>query len=156
MARPCDWPAHDRGSVTKVTAFWHGRDMLSRIMDGSKNGNLLYATRNALAGFPVLLRENAARRELMLVVVALACALFAPGPYSFALFAMSVLLLVVEALNTAIETLCDHVTPERHPEIKAIKDVAAVGVFLTVMLTLGAGTLFLADCFGLLGQAGGR
>ncbi|MCO5119252.1 MAG: diacylglycerol kinase [Burkholderiaceae bacterium] len=124
-------------------------------MDGKKNGNLVYATRNALAGFPVLLRENAARREALLALFALACAIHAPGPYSFAFLALSIVLLVVEALNTAIEIMCDHVTAEYHPDIKAIKDVAAAGVFLTVMVTAGAGIVFLVDYFGMMPPPGG-
>jgi len=125
-------------------------------MDSSKNGNLLYATRNALAGFPVLLRENAARRELVLVVLALGCAIYAPGPYSLAFFALSILLLVVEALNTAIENVCDYITVERHPRIKAIKDVAATAVFLMVLLTACAGIAFLLDYSGALHPMPGR
>lgn len=35
-----------------------------------------------------------------------------------------------EAFNTAIEKLCDMVTPELHPQIKAIKDLAAAGVLI--------------------------
>ncbi|MFA7506039.1 MAG: diacylglycerol kinase [Burkholderiaceae bacterium] len=120
-------------------------------MDVKKNGNLLYATRNALAGFPVLLRENAARREILLILFALACAIHAPGLHSFVFFALSIVLLAIEALNTAIETICDHITAESHPDIKAIKDVAAAGVFLMVMLTGAAGILFLLDYFGSLG-----
>ncbi len=37
---------------------------------------------------------------------------------------------ITEMLNTAIEFLCDFVSPETHPQIKKIKDVAA-GAVLT-------------------------
>lgn len=33
--------------------------------------------------------------------------------------------LAVEAMNTAVEELCDHVTPEEHPRIGKVKDLAA-------------------------------
>lgn len=33
-----------------------------------------------------------------------------------------------EAINTAVEKLCDHVTQEQHPQIKLTKDMAAGGV----------------------------
>ncbi len=33
--------------------------------------------------------------------------------------------LAVEALNTAIEELCDHVTPEEHPKIGMVKDLGS-------------------------------
>ena len=35
------------------------------------------------------------------------------------------IVLSVEALNTAIEELCDHVTPEEHPNIGRIKDLGS-------------------------------
>jgi diacylglycerol kinase len=38
--------------------------------------------------------------------------------------------LAVEALNTAIEELCDHVTPEVHPKIGKIKDLGSAASLL--------------------------
>ncbi len=35
-----------------------------------------------------------------------------------------------EAFNTAIEKLCDVVSPSIHPQIKAVKDLAAAGVLI--------------------------
>lgn len=35
-----------------------------------------------------------------------------------------------ELLNTAIEQLCNHVTPQRHPAIQLIKDISAAAVLL--------------------------
>ncbi|MBQ5750753.1 MAG: diacylglycerol kinase family protein [Bacteroidaceae bacterium] len=46
---------------------------------------------------------------------------------------------VTEALNTAIERLCDHVTPEMHPEIGHIKDIAAATVLLSAAIAVMAG-----------------
>ncbi|RYY50657.1 MAG: diacylglycerol kinase family protein [Chitinophagaceae bacterium] len=43
------------------------------------------------------------------------------------------LVLAFEMLNTAIEKICNHVHPQRHPLIKIIKDVAA-GAVLVVAL----------------------
>lgn len=40
------------------------------------------------------------------------------------------LIFSLEAINTAIECLCNHVTPEVHHNIKIIKDVAAGAVLL--------------------------
>lgn len=40
---------------------------------------------------------------------------------------------VTEALNTAIERLCDHVEPARHPAIAAIKDIAAGAVLIAAI-----------------------
>ena len=43
---------------------------------------------------------------------------------------LSLLLLAIEALNTAIEVLCDHVTPEIHPMIKKAKDLGSAAIFI--------------------------
>lgn len=40
---------------------------------------------------------------------------------------------MAEALNTAIEGLCDLVHPGFHPQIKRIKDVAAGGVLIAAL-----------------------
>lgn len=44
-----------------------------------------------------------------------------------------ILMFMSEALNTAIEKLCDHVCMERHPRIGMIKDIAAGAVFMTAI-----------------------
>ncbi|MBR6750499.1 MAG: diacylglycerol kinase family protein [Bacteroidaceae bacterium] len=46
---------------------------------------------------------------------------------------------VTEAVNTAIERLCDHVTPEQHPEIGRIKDLSAAAVLLSAITAVAAG-----------------
>lgn len=46
-----------------------------------------------------------------------------------------------EALNTALEILCDKVEPEHHPAIKQVKDVAAAGVLLVAAAALVVGAL---------------
>lgn len=51
------------------------------------------------------------------------------------------LVIVAELFNAALETLADHLHPERHPEIGATKDIAAAAVLiaaLTAVLVAGA------------------
>jgi diacylglycerol kinase (ATP) len=50
---------------------------------------------------------------------------------------------LAEALNTAIEELCDHVTPDRHAAIGRIKDLAAGAVLIASIAAglIGALTL---------------
>ena len=36
-------------------------------------------------------------------------------------------MLIVEFLNTAVERLCNHVTPERHEAIRVTEDLASNG-----------------------------
>ncbi len=50
-------------------------------------------------------------------------------------------LLAVEMLNTAIEKLADHVTPDHHVEIGRIKDYGSAAVFCAIAV---AGLIWLA------------
>ncbi|MCA1646833.1 MAG: diacylglycerol kinase family protein [Chloroflexi bacterium] len=43
------------------------------------------------------------------------------------------LVMVVEALNTCLETLCDLVSPTYHPLIKKCKDVSAAAVLISAV-----------------------
>jgi diacylglycerol kinase (ATP) len=54
------------------------------------------------------------------------------------------LVLVVECVNTALETLCDLVSPGLHPLIKRAKDISAAAVLLAAMAAVAiAALLFL-------------
>jgi diacylglycerol kinase (ATP) len=44
------------------------------------------------------------------------------------------LVLTAEILNTAIEALCDFVEPARNQKVKVIKDVAAAGVGVSILV----------------------
>ncbi|GAC1657566.1 MAG: hypothetical protein NVS9B1_15630 [Candidatus Dormibacteraceae bacterium] len=67
------------------------------------------------------------------------------APTEIALIVMvGTVLLAVEALNTSVEMLCDHLHPQRHPAIGKVKDVAAgataiteVGGVVVLVLVLG-------------------
>jgi undecaprenol kinase len=51
--------------------------------------------------------------------------------------------LAAELMNSAFEALVDHLHPERHPEIRVIKDVASGAVLLTSIGALVVGFLLL-------------
>lgn len=68
-----------------------------------------------------------------------------------ALVASIFFVLAVEFLNTAIERLCNHVTPERHEAIRVTKDLASAGVFFALLL---AGLVWLAAILERLGIIG--
>ncbi len=54
------------------------------------------------------------------------------------------LVLVVEALNTCLETLCDLVSPSFHPLVKKCKDVSAAAVLISALAAVAiAALLFL-------------
>ena len=51
------------------------------------------------------------------------------------------MVLMAEAMNSAIEAIADLVMPDRHPLIKKAKDVAAAGVLFTAMAAAAAGLI---------------
>jgi len=61
------------------------------------------------------------------------------------------LVIALEMVNTAVETLADHLHPERHPEIKVVKDVAAGAVlWASVMSVVIGAIIFLPRILDLL------
>jgi diacylglycerol kinase len=53
------------------------------------------------------------------------------------------LVFAAEALNTALETLADRVSPDHHALVEKAKDVAAAGVLLAALAAAAAGLLVL-------------
>ena len=99
--------------------------------------HLIGSTRYSLQGVGVLLREMAARIEvgafgLALVILALAGA---PLRHWIVVSVLFLLLLAVEALNTAIEAIVDKLSPERSDFARDAKDLGSAGVFFTVLAT---------------------
>ena len=90
----------------------------------------------ALAGLMYSLRrERSVRFEAaVLVLVLAALVIMHPGPLWWAAVALaSAGVLAAELLNTAIEALADHLSPELHPQIRIVKDCAAAAVFVAVV-----------------------
>ncbi len=90
----------------------------------------------ALAGvMHGLRRERSVRFEaVVLVLVFAALAVLRPEPIWWAAAALaSAGVLAAELLNTAIETLADHLSPEVHPQIRVVKDCAAAAVLVAVV-----------------------
>ena len=81
--------------------------------------------------------EPAIREEAVLLVVALPLGLaVAPnGAWYVAMIGSILIVLAIEFLNTAIEKLADHVTPEQHVDIGRIKDFGSTAVFCGLGLT---------------------
>ena len=84
----------------------------------------------SIAGLKRLLRESAFRQELLLVLGLLV--LFVAFGASLAalagLLALGLLLFAVEALNTAIEVLVDHLSPDWSAFAKDAKDLGSLAV----------------------------
>jgi diacylglycerol kinase len=57
----------------------------------------------------------------------------------------------LEMVNTAIETLANRLHPERHPDIKIVKDVAAGAVLWAAVISVIIGAvIFLPKVWGLV------
>jgi diacylglycerol kinase (ATP) len=102
------------------------------------------ATRNSLRGLvDGFTTEPALREEAILLIVALPLGFFlAPGVAWYVAMIGAVLgLLAIEFLNTAVEKLSDHVTPQPLNDSRRIKDFGSAAVFCALCL---AGSVWLA------------
>lgn len=109
------------------------------------------AFRNSCAGLFFAVRtERAVRQEVLALVLAVPAALVIGETLwmRVALIGVVLLLIAVELLNTCIEKLCDHVTPELHPQIKVVKDMGSAAVLAALSL---AGLVWIAALAGRLG-----
>lgn len=82
--------------------------------------------------------EDAFRQEVLIAAIAIPIALLLPpSPLGKVMMVGSILLvLIVELLNSALETAVDHTSLERHPLAKRAKDIASAAVFLSIVNAL--------------------
>ncbi len=102
------------------------------------------ATINSLHGLIYGFKTEAALREEIVVLAAAILIAFLVAPslaWYVAMIGALLIVLAVEFLNTAIEKLSDHVTPEQHIAIGRIKDFGSAAVFCGLCL---AGLVWLA------------
>ena len=80
--------------------------------------------------------ETALMQELfsLALAVPLAFVVSDSGYGRIALIGTVMLLLIVELLNTAIEKLCDHLSPALSKQIKVVKDLGSAAVFVALVL----------------------
>jgi diacylglycerol kinase (ATP) len=78
--------------------------------------------------------EDAFRQEVLIAAIAIPVALLLPAgrPDKAMMVASILLVLIVELLNSAIETAVDHASMEQHPLAKRAKDIASAAVFLSI------------------------
>jgi len=115
-------------------------------------GGLLHvidASRYSLAGFRRLWQETATRLEVLGAAVVAAGFLWCGAEIWHWVVAgfLFVLVLAVEALNTAIEVLTDHLSPEWSQMAKDAKDLGSLAVGL---MLLACGTFFVLVLAGML------
>ena len=95
------------------------------------------ATLNTVRGLAHAVRSEAAlRKECAVLAVALPLgAMVAPSvAWYVAMIGVLLLVLAVELLNTAVEKLADHVTPEWNRDIGIVKDIGSAAVFCVLLL----------------------
>ena len=92
---------------------------------------------NSAAGLSHAIRhELAVRQEVVVLLVALPASFFLAEDWwkRLALIGVLLIVLMAELLNTAIEALSDHVTPDSHPHIRIVKDLGSAAVFMALTL----------------------
>lgn len=87
----------------------------------------------ALAGLKAAWQREASFRThcVMGLLAVAALAVLRPAPIWWAVVLLVIaLILALELVNSALEGVIDHLHPERHPEIKIIKDMVAGAVLV--------------------------
>ena len=91
----------------------------------------------ALEGVLAMLKQEVAFRiELAIIIPAVIISFFLPLDLIEHLFLIVVLflILILEAVNSSIESCIDLITPNFHPLAKIAKDCASAAVFFSVLL----------------------
>ena len=108
----------------------------------SQEGSLQKSFGYALQGISFFFRNERNGRLQLLI----ACCVFLAGillsismtEWLIILLFMA-LVISLEMLNSALEKLCDHISPDWHPQIKVIKDMAAGAVLWSSIMSIIAG-----------------
>ena len=98
---------------------------------------IVHAFFNSLAGFANAWRhESAFRQEVLLAAILIPIACWAPvAPVERALLVAVVLLvLIVELLNSSVETAIDRISLDHHSLSKRAKDIGSAAVFVALVL----------------------
>ena len=104
----------------------------------------------AVSGWRLALRlEPSFRFQAAAAVAAfIVLAIFRPSLVWWALVCLAAAcVLAAELFNAAIEQLSDHLHPERHPAIRAVKDLAAGAVLVACLGAIAVGLLLLLSLY---------
>ena len=105
-------------------------------MSGLQLGKMFKAFWFSMAGFGVLMKTRAARQETAFaVIVAVIFFLIDASLVNFLVaLALFLMVLCVEAINTAIEMNADKVSPERSDYARDTKDLGSFAVFCILLI----------------------
>lgn len=98
----------------------------------------------AYRGLSVLIREEHNTRIHLVVAAVVVIAGFVFKITAFEWIAVvfaSGFVITLEILNTAIEDICDFISPEKHEMIKRIKDLSAAGVLVSAIIAVIIGLI---------------
>jgi diacylglycerol kinase len=101
----------------------------------------------AVEGVAIMLRTqpNFLVHLTAAIVVILLGVIFGLGPTEMALIVLTIsLVLVLECLNTALESVCDLVSPGYHQLVKRAKDVSAAAVLISATAAVVIAALLFA------------
>lgn len=104
---------------------------------------MLRSFRYAIRGLKFLLEENNAKFHLLASVIVLSVGFYVKlSNTEWAIIIIQIgLVFAAEAFNTAIEKLCDFVSPEHQPLIGKVKDLAAAAVLLVSVVAVIVGII---------------
>ena len=99
-----------------------------------KNRNIINAAQSAIDGLHVLTKEPAFRRELFIISWSILSYFIYNINDAIILSVITILIICFEAVNTAIENMCDYINSEYNEKIKIIKDLSSVPIFILVLM----------------------
>ncbi len=98
----------------------------------------------AFNGIAILLREEHNARIHMFVAICVCISGFVLNISSYEWIAIIMCIgtvISLEIINSAIENICDFISPEKHDQIKRIKDLAAAGVLVVTITSVAVGAI---------------
>ena len=98
------------------------------------NKNIIDALYCSIDGLKELFKEKAVKREVFLIIISFFFVLIFKPKLIFVLLLLILpfIVLAMEALNTAIEHLCNKITLKKSNKIKKIKDLGSAAIFLSL------------------------
>ena len=108
----------------------------------------------AFAGLKILQKEeHNFRIHLVAAILVIAAGfIFKISSYDWIAIILAIgFVFVVEIFNTTIENITDFISPDEHPSIKRIKDMAAAAVLISAIVAVIIGLMvFLPELFALI------
>lgn len=101
---------------------------------------LWHATGYSLAGLRAAWSEKAFRQEVLIAIVLLPLAFWLGQSWleTAVLLAVTLLVLITELLNSAVEAAIDRFGGELHPLSKRAKDLGSAAVFISLLIAASA------------------